>query len=227
MIKAWRNLLLALVVLTVTGCAVCDPNRYTKTGLIIGVVSGGLAGMVAGGGLLAVEGAAGAYVGRRLDNKRAAEGPCVEPKEEEVIEVEEEEINLDELSVDDLTSSLLADLEGSDETELALEDESSLEAEVALADEQPAIKALDLNRVYNIETLDDDSNLTADAEDLLNSVIETLKQNENARAHLSSTVPSLEVMSTYLKTKGITRAKIVLKPSGRSTIADIEIKVDN
>ncbi len=108
-----RVLLLVLVLVGMSGCATCDPDRRMKAGIIIGTLAGGASGFIVGGQALAyaaTEGTAGGLVGNHFDNEAAKAGPCVEPSVQEAEIPAELTLPEASLSVEDLAESLLEEL---------------------------------------------------------------------------------------------------------------------
>lgn len=108
------------LVLSLSSCATCDPNRYTKRAILVGTLAGVVSGAFLFDNALALaigEGAAGFYIGRSMDRQEMAAGTCVELSDAI------EEINHDNQDNTDLVTSSFED----SEVDLVTPDESSLE----------------------------------------------------------------------------------------------------
>lgn len=171
------------LVLTLSGCATCDPNRYTKRAILVGTLAGVVSGAFLFDNALALaigEGTAGFYVGRSMDRQEMEAGTCVEQSD-----AIEEEINHDNLDNTDLVTSSLED----SEVDLVAPAESLIDiSKIAML--EPEIKAIGaaeikIDTVYSRGYKVDSSTVPGGLVSILGSAVRVLKSFPDTRLYLA------------------------------------------
>lgn len=176
------------LVLALSSCATCDPNRNTKRGVLIGTLTGAFGGafLLDNALVLALgEGTAGFYAGRSMDRDRMEEGPCNGPSEAIVEKADEEEIDHVSPSITALTASTIENLDA----EFAASDESPIEIPKTVL-QKPEVKASEaaeiiIDTVYSRGYKVGSSAVPDGLASMLKSVVNVLKTLPDTRLYLT------------------------------------------
>lgn len=100
--------IILILIIGLSSCATCDPNRHAKRGVVIGALAGMIAGVILVDSALVLaigEGTAGFYIGRSMDRNNSQNDECIERSDVIVEKNIDDTINQDSLSTNNLVST--------------------------------------------------------------------------------------------------------------------------